>query len=278
VSRLFKTLILFSLTAIAPFSWADGCNPSLAALASGSDGELVPLETQLKQMAHLYASALEKKELMPVFQAVLSQLAIRERRSEIELYKEIEWLSESPIERKARREEQEEMRKAEQSRLFEGLRPYLDPIGREHREVIENTLIRPGLVYPLITGEVEFRFSAAHRFLVGDEGTNGRNEGNTKVFSFGPGNDFAIGQVPVTQLLYFLAVLGTKGVDATPSNFKTGEGALDLRLGDRVYSIKPNHPVENVTIADAKIHAGIVSELTGLQYGLPTEFQWEFAN
>jgi hypothetical protein len=278
VGKGFRKLVLLSLMAIARLSWAHGCLPSLAALAGSSEGEAVSLDAQLKQMASLYSSVLNGETPREVFQALVSQLAVRERRSEFELYEEIEWLSASPLERKAKREEREERKREEQRRLFEGLEPFLSPIGRDHRKVIEETLIHSGLVYPLVTGEVEFRFLGEHRFVVGDEGHFGRNEGRKKVVSLGLGDDFAIGQVPVTQLLYFLAALGKRGVEATPSTFYGGDDAIVLSLGSRVYRLKPNHPVENVTYIDAEAHARRVSDLTGFVYGLPSELKWEFAN
>jgi hypothetical protein len=271
LSSLIKKLFLLSLLAIAELSWAHGCIPSLAALAASSEGEPASLEDQLKQMASLYELVLAEKVTLEVFQALLSQLATREQRHETELLREIEWLSASPLERKAIREQREERRREEQLRLVEGLEPYLSLIGRDHRKAIEETLIHPGLVSPLVTGEVDFRFLGEHRFVV-------RDESQKKVVSLGLGDDFALGQVPVTQLLYFLAALGKESVDASPSHFKEGEGAVVLQLGNRVYRLKPNHPVENVNYHEAEAHARRVSELTGLVYSLPSEERWEFAN
>jgi hypothetical protein len=260
MSSLIKKLFLVCLLAIAQYSWAHGCIPALAA---GSEGEPVSLEVQLLEMASLYELVLAEKVTPEVFQALLSQLAAQERRPETELLWEIEWLSASPLERKAKQEEREERKWEEQLRLFEGLEPYLSRIGRDHRKVIEETLIHSGLVYPLVTGEVEFRFLGEHRFVVGDERPSGKLKGQQKVVSLSLGDDFAIGQVPVTQLLYFLAALGKEGVEATPSHFKKGEGAVDLRLGDRNYRLKPNHPVEMVSYQEAEAHAMRVRDLTG---------------
>jgi hypothetical protein len=271
VGKLLRKLVLLSLAVIAQLSWSHGCYPSLAALAASHDGEPISLEAQLKQMASLYESVLNEKTPRQVFEALVSQLAAREKRTEAELLREIEWLSASPLEKKALREEREERKRVERLRLFEGLAPYLSRLGRDHRKVIEETLIHPGVVYPLVTGEVEFSFLGAHRFVVGDEGQK-------KIVSLGVGDDFAIGQVPVTQLLYFLAALGREGVEATPSRFKDGDGAVVFRLGDSVYRLRPNHPVENVTYIDAEAHARRVSDLTGFEYRLPSELKWEFAN
>jgi hypothetical protein len=278
LGSVIKKILLFSLLANAQFSCAHGCLPSLAALATSSEGEPISLETQLKEMASLYELVLAERVTPEPFQALLSQLAARERRPETELLWEIEWLSASPLERKAKQEEREERKWEEQLRLFEGLEPYLSRIGRDHRKVIEETLIKPGLVYPLVTGEVEFRFLGEHRFVVGDEGLRGNNEGQKKVVSLRRGDDFAIGQVQVTQLLYFLAALGREGVEATPARFKNGDGAVVLRLGGSVYQLKPNHPVEQVNYDEAEAHARRVSDLTGFVYGLPSELKWEFAN
>jgi hypothetical protein len=275
---LIKKLFLVCLLAIAQYSWAHGCLPSLAALAAGSEGEPVSLEAQLQEMASLYELVLAERVTPEVFQALLSQLATREQRHETELLREIEWLSASPLEKKAIREQREESIREEQLRLFEGLAPYLSRIGRKHRKVIEETLIHSGLVNPLVTGEVDFRFLGEHRFVVGDEEIGEENEGQKKIVSLGLGDDFALGQVPVTQLLYFLAALGREGVEATPSKFREGEGAVVLRLRDRVYRLKPNHPVEMVNFDAAESHSKRVSELTGLVYSLPSELKWEFAS
>jgi hypothetical protein len=278
VGKVLRKLVLLSLAAIAQFSWAHGCNASLAAMAASSEGEPVSLEQQLQDMASLYSLVLDEKVSPDVFQTLLSQLATREGRSEIDLYKRIEFFSASPTERKAQREEREEKKREEQQSLLEGLKPYLSRISREHRSVIEETLIRPGLVYPIITGEVDFRFQGTHRFEVENEGDPGAMIGATRESSFGPGDDFAIGQVPVTQLLYFLAALGRNEVEPTPSDFQVGEGSVALHLGDEVYHLKPNHPVEQVSYNEAWAHARRVSELTGLRYEIPSELKWEFAN
>jgi formylglycine-generating enzyme required for sulfatase activity len=112
----------------------------------------------------------------------------------------------------------------------------------------------------------------------GNEDFLNLNEGRIKEVSLDLGDDFAIAQVQVTQLLYFLAALEKEGVEATPSRFKEGEGSVELRLDDKVYRIKPNHPVESVSFHEAWGHAGRVGELTGLSYGVPSEKNWEFAN
>jgi hypothetical protein len=275
---LIKKLFLVCLLAIAQLSWAHGCIPALAALAASSEREPASLEDQLKQMTSLYELVLAEKVTPEVFQALLSQLAVRERRHETELLREIEWLSASPLERKAKQEEREERKWEEQLRLVEGLEPYLSRIGRKHRKVIEETLIRSGLVSPLVTGEVESIFEGPHRVMVGDEDFFGENEGQLKEVVFGPRDSFALGQVPVTQLLYFLAALGKEGVEATPSHFKEGDGAVVLQLSNRIYQLKPNHPVEQVNYEEAEAHARRVSDLTGLVYSLPSEERWEFAN
>jgi hypothetical protein len=278
VRSVFKTLALLWLVAEAPMSWAISCGPTLAVLGTGSEREPILRKALLAEMARLYSEALQNESLMPAFEKRLQEMAVNEQQPKLALYKEIEALAPSPAVLKDLREAQEAIRREEQSRLSERLEPYLYPIGRTHREVIESTLIRPGLVYPLITGEVEFQFMGSHQFVVGDERYDGWDAGKSKMDSFGPKDNFAIGQVPVTQLLYFLAALGQEGVEATPSRFKSGEGAVVLRLGDRVYSLRPNHPVEGVSYDDAEAHTGRVSELTDLRYGLPSGVRWEFAN
>jgi hypothetical protein len=278
LSRVIKTLALLWLVTEAPLSWAHDCGPSLALLGAGSESEPILRKALLTEMAQLYSEALQNRILMQAFEMRVQEMAAIEQQSENALYKEIEALAPSPEAQKALREEEEAVRREEQSRLLEGLRPYLDRIGRVHRKVIEDTLIRPGLVNPLTIGEVEFKFQGTHRFVVGNEGFWESDKGETKEVSLGMDDDFVIGQVPVTQFLYFLAALGKKHVRATPSHFKEGDGAVILHLDNQVYSLKPNHPVESLSIYEAQAHARRVSDLTGLAHRLPTELKWEFAN
>jgi hypothetical protein len=273
-----RVLLVLSLLPIVS-AHAYNCGKSVALL--GSEPEFrreFSRKEVLAQIVRLYDLAINDLASMEVAEKLMQQLAEREGRTFKEILKEVESQEVSPVERRAVAEQQRAHREQEQAELFEGLRPYLDRIGREHRGIIEETLIRPGLVYPLSTGEVEFRFKGSHLFTVGDEHLNGEGKGKTEIVSFGIGDDFAIGQVPVTQLLYFLAALGEKSVDATPSFFRLNEGAVSFQLGKRSYSLKPNHPVESLNYHEARNHAVRVSKLTGLPYGLPTETQWEFAN
>jgi hypothetical protein len=271
----FILLTVFASTAIH----ADkNCGKTVAILGSESDAQReLPRDRVLAQIAELYGLALNDRAPREAAKSLIQELAEREGKTFGEVLEEVERMDASPAEKRARAEERRAIREAEQLRLLEGLEPYLSRIGREHREVIEDTLIRPGLLNPLMTGEVGFRFQREHRFVASDEGFHGSREGSTKVVSFSPINDFAIGQVPVTQLLYFLAALGMNGVEPNPSSFKTGEGAVVLHLGDKVYSLKPNHPVENVSYFGAEVHAERVSKLTGYGYRLPNELNWEFA-
>jgi hypothetical protein len=167
VVKPLRKLVLFTLLAVGSISWADGCEQSLAVLASSSDRESVSLEEQLMELASLYSLVVNDGAPREVFDSLLSKLADREKSPVLDMYKEIELLAASPAERKAQREEREERKRVEQSRFLEGLEPYLSRIGRKHREVIEETLIRPGLVNPLIVGEVEFKFAGTHWFVVG---------------------------------------------------------------------------------------------------------------
>jgi hypothetical protein len=264
------------------FAHADQCRDSVVLLgnesASGSKRESVPRVVLLNEMASLYSEVLQDATLMPVFRIRLQEIASIEERSPEALHREIEVLAFSRGLKNELRKDREEKVRAEQLRLYSGLEPYLSRLSAEHREIIEREWIHRGLVYPISTGEVEFRFLGRHPFLVGDEDTSGRTAGRVKETSFGPEDSFAIGQVPVTQFMYFLAALGEEGVDPTPSHFKKGEGVFALRLGDNHFFMNPNHPVENVSSAEADAHARRVSIITGLQYELPSELQWEFAN
>jgi hypothetical protein len=264
---------------MAPYSRADLCKSSIAQLASGSEIAPIPREAVLKEIASFYLEALQDKALMPLFEISLKQLASIDERSEGALYREIEVLAGASLNQRAVREEREVGRRQEFSALYLSLQPYLDALSDEHREIIEQALLFRGLVDPLSAGEVEFRFQGEHSFLVGDEGPCAHGVGNVKEASFGPGQSFAIGQVPVTQFMYLLAVLGSgEEVDPTPSRFKEGIGAVALQLGSRKFHLKPNHPVERVSALDAEAHARRVSKILGVQYGLPSDLQWEFAN
>jgi hypothetical protein len=268
--NLRRTLILFAILASALTQADNTCRQAVVLLGSesASHGES-PREKVIAEIAGLYGLAINSHVSMEVVQDLLQRLAEREGKTVEEIRREVEALETSPAEQRAAAEEKRERREQEQARFLEGLLPYLDRIGRDDRTVIEDTLLRPGFVNPLITGEVEFRFQG-----------NFRSHGvAVSEISFKPGvDDFVIGQVPVTQLLFFLAALGERGVEATPSHFKEGEGAVVLRLGERVYSLKPNHPVEDVDFETAVAHAGRVSKLTGLLYGVPAESQWDVAN
>jgi hypothetical protein len=273
--RVLLIVLLFPASSVR----ADNCNESVAQLGSNSDpSREAPRKVVLDQLAELYSAAINGKAPMDAALNLMKDLAERELRTVTDVRQEIELLLYFPSERRERAEERRGRKAEEQSRLYEGLQPYLARIGWEHRKIIEEQIIRRDLVLPLSTGEVEFRFKGKHTFLVGGEDFWGLEEGVTREASFGLGDDFAIGQVPVTQFMYLLAALSEEGVDPTPSYFNQGEGAVELHLGGKTYRFKPNHPVERVSYAEAEAHARRVSGITGGQYGLPTEIQWEFAN
>jgi hypothetical protein len=273
--RVLLVLVLFPFVSVH----ADRCKKSVALLGSEPESSReVPREEVLDQIAGLYSAAINGEASMEAALMKMNELAERELRSISDVRHEIELLLNSPRERHERAEERRAHREKEQSHFYESLEPYLARIGHEHRKIIEEEILRRGLVNPLTTGEVEFRFHEKHTFLVGDEGLMGANRGKTKNVSFGSGNDFAMGQVPVTQFIYLLAALGENDVDPTPSRFKKGEGSVSLQLGSQTYFFKPNHPVESVSYDGAEAHAARVSEIIGVSYSLPTLTQWEFVN
>jgi hypothetical protein len=263
---------------VSAFAYADGCGDAVALLGNqGEQKHSVSREELVKEMAQFFSAALQDKSHAEAFDHKLRAMAETLGEPVGALSREIEALAESPVAQRQMREEREATRAAEKARLYLGLEPYLDRVGEAHRRVIESELIGRGLVKPLVTGEVEFIFEGLHRFFVGDEGVGGGNVGRLKKVVFGPRDSFALGQAPVTQLMYFLAALGS-GVEPTPSRFKEGEGSVVLNLGGREYRLKPNHPVERVTFEEALAHASRVSEILGGSYGLPSEEKWEFAN
>ena len=69
-------------------------------------------------------------------------------------------------------------------------------------------------------------------------------------------DDFLIGETEVTQELWF-AVMGNN-----PSRFKNDQG---------------NYPVENVSWNDVQVFIKKLNEITGLQFRLPFEAEWEYA-
>jgi hypothetical protein len=272
-------LLVFLLSAGA---LADGCSELVVHVgsnaSSGSGGPRVTRETLLREMALLYSNALQSPALMPAFEMRLQEMCAIESQSPETLYAEIEVRAASLNGRTDFTEEREQRIQRMDSQLRLSLDPYLDRICPEHRVIIEKELILSGRVNPLSTGDVEFQFQADHRFVMGHEGINGASQGALRQVILGPADSFAMGQVPVTQLLYFLAALGVDGVNPTPSEFRKGEGSVLLRLGSDEYALRPNHPVENVSYDDAEAHADRVSKLLGVQYSLPSESRWEFAN
>ena len=74
-------------------------------------------------------------------------------------------------------------------------------------------------------------------------------------------SDYYIGQTEVTQALW-AAVMGTN-----PSYFTSAKG-----YGDNV-----NRPVESVTWDDCNNFIARLSELTGRQFRMPTEAEWQYA-
>ncbi|MBO4603318.1 MAG: SUMF1/EgtB/PvdO family nonheme iron enzyme [Salinivirgaceae bacterium] len=69
-------------------------------------------------------------------------------------------------------------------------------------------------------------------------------------------DDFLIGEIEVTQQLWF-AVMGSN-----PSHFKNKDG---------------NYPVENVSWYDVQEFIKKLNEITGQQFRLPFEAEWEYA-
>jgi formylglycine-generating enzyme required for sulfatase activity len=276
---IFQRSLLVLLLLPAVSVYADRCKKSVALLGNDSDSSHeVPRQEVLDQIAGLYSAAINGETSMEMALSLMKELAGREARSVADVRQEVELMLYSQSERDERAEERRQKRTEELLRFHEGLEPYLARLGTEHRKIIEKQILHRGLLNPLSTGEVEFWIQGKYTFWVGDEGLWGAKMGQKKEVSFEPWEDFAIGQVPVTQFMYFLAALGENDVDPTPSVFKEGEGAVVLHLGDKTYHFKPNHPVENVNHLEAESHASRVSKIMGNTYGLPNEIQWELAN
>jgi hypothetical protein len=230
------------------------------------------------EMAAFYSEVLQYPLLQSVFQKRLQDLAAIEGISPETLYEEIEAMASSPAIQRDLHEERKEAKEQEQRQLYLAFEPYLDSMGRDDRKVIESELIDRDLVNPLSLKEVAFSFHGQNRFLLGNEGIGGSGKGLTKVAMLGPGDGFAIGQVPVTELLYFVVALNIRGLDPTPSHFRGGDGTVVLHLKGKSYALRPNHPVQNVTYGSALMHARRASEKTGVLYEIPDELHWDFAN
>jgi hypothetical protein len=271
--------LLFFLHLPIASAHTDTCVKTVALLGNESASQPeVPREKVLEEISGLFSAALNDKVPMEFVLSLMRELAEREGTDAETVRREIEAIQVSPIEARKKAEEQRERRAGELAILHRDLEPYLEKIGRDHRRIIEKELILPHLIKPLSTGEVNFRFVGKHRFELGDESLGGESRRKMRAVAFGPKDDFGIGQVPVTQFLYFLAALSVEGVEPTPSNFRHGDEKVVLRLGGETYSFQPNHPVENITWYEATKHAERVSRLMGNSYTLPTEEQWEFAN
>jgi hypothetical protein len=260
-------------------AYAGGCGDAVALLGNEREQKhSVSREELVKEMAQFFSTALQDKSHAEAFDHKLRAMAEALGEPVGALSKEIEALAESPVAQREMRDEREATRAAEKARLYLGLEPYLDRISKAHRRVIERELIDRDLVSPLSTGEVEFKFVGPHRVLIGDEDYWGESERRLKEVVFGPKDSFALGQVPVTQLMYFLAAIGRERVMPTPSGFREGEGGVVFSLGGREWRLKPNHPVEQVNFEEALAHAARVSEILDGNYSLPSELKWEFAN
>jgi len=101
-----------------------------------------------------------------------------------------------------------------------------------------------------LPNQVEMVSLPAGQFLMGSsESDYGKPQHQVKV------NSFAIGKYPVTQAQY-QAVMGNN-----PSHFKNN----------------PQNPVEQVSWDDAQAFCQKLSEITGKNYRLPTNSEWEYA-
>jgi hypothetical protein len=273
----FHFLLLFLLALHSLPSWADSCKTAVIALGSSSDRVPVSREALLEELAALYVEGLNNTTMMSAFESRLDHMATREGEAASSLYAEIEILAANPRSKALLTEQRHTQKREEISRIHRSLEPFLQRLSREHRTQLERQLIDPGLVSPLITGEVEFSFPKEHWFEVGPDTPYPENPNLKTWVRFGPGDGFAVRQVPVTQLEYFLAALAFGIADPTPARFRTGEGSILLGLANANYSFKPNHPVESLSVVEIDAHMDRVSQITGASYDLPDGTEWEFA-
>jgi hypothetical protein len=277
LNRVVKMVLLFSLVAGGPHSWASECRFAQAALIASSESNAISRDALLDELASLYSVGLNDSSMMAAFVARLDDLAASQRESVDSLYAEIEARSGNPQVKAELKEQRRVHKQQETFKIRHALEPFLQRLSSAHRAEIETRLIDSGLVSPLTTGEVEFSFPSEHWVEVGLSDPFPDFPNSKKWIRFDPGNAFAIRQVPVTQLEYFLAGLVFAIADPTPARFRTGEGSIQLDLGNAVYGFKPNHPVESVSLDEIYTHIDRVSQITGVSYGLPSENEWEFA-
>jgi formylglycine-generating enzyme required for sulfatase activity len=281
LTGLLSTFALMSVATVPFVSSADVCTEEIQSLESDPISEPASFSELTRSLADFYLDALNEPALMDAFQLRLLELAHREGIDPEVLYKEIEEIADEIRNSETSQDRRIAERAREQAQVWASFDPYLDGLGRADRETIVRELLLTGRVKPLTAAEVEFRFLGKHRFWTGRKRwfwDRYRGMRGMKRVTFGRGDDFAIGQVPVTQLLYLIVALSQNEKNPTPSQFSRGKHTVVLHLNGKDYAIQPNHPVETVTYDNAFGHAERVSQLTGARYSLPSEKQWDFAN
>jgi hypothetical protein len=273
-----RAILLLAPGLISSAAYAVPCGPAVALLANSPEVKSVTRAALFDELAGLYLACLNQPFLVEHFEATLREQALREGVSPLDLLAEVEKISLTPEQLRDNAEQRRAQREREHQSFYSGMAPYLDALTKADRAVIEEQLLKPGLVLPLAIGEVGFQFLGKFELPMTQAHLD-RGQGTEGLPAiFGPKDAFVIGQVPVTQLMYLLANLYSKRTVPTPSYSSSGPDSVVLHLAGKDWVVQPNHPVERVSYWEALEHSDRVSALTGLRYYIPSVEQWELAS
>jgi hypothetical protein len=264
-----------------PFSsplFATECRLATQALAAPSDGLSVPRSRVLDELAELYLRYLNREVAKEVYTQLVAEQAFREGNSQEKLQSEIEFRAEALVtHRKAASAFQKAVAQSEENFMYGGFLPYLEELSERDRREVHSKLFIPKKVKPVSTGEVQLKFEGVYTSPIGKENGDGEPYGGVTTVRVDESYAFAIGQVPVTQLLFLLAYLNDPAIRLSPLDLPTGSESVELRLSGVSYWIQPNHPMVNIDAGETLAHIESANRIMGTRYALPSENQWEIA-